>query len=238
MSDTAKYARMTQASLGANSWWTIPGSTQRIPYIEIFSGPPAVAAEMAWSSADKEPEIFDVLKKCERVLIYKDVYHANGTISFTPSSPDYILRSACSEAAAVDVDPRWEPFGWCDGSIPAIDFSHGYEIDDDITGPKPPSHDSAILDWQDGDFSTNDLGQLSASKVSSGFKYSTGHADNGFIDWEYIPNGRKFDLIITARFYKYKHYKYDAAAEGSGFDKMVLHDTGFAGIYGDCHVLF
>lgn len=238
LTDVAWYARRTQASMGANSWWTIPGSTTRIPYIEIFDSPPAIAEEMAWHSQDTEPEIFDVLKKCERILIYKNLYHVNGTIVWAPSPayPNYVLRSACSDGNGNTLDPRWEPFGmgWAD-ILGQNDFSSGYEIDNDQDGPRAPAHESPLTDWADGDFDTADIDKISASKISSGFVYS---ANREFFTWESIENERPFDLIVLARFYKYKWYKYDSSAPGEGMEKMVLWDEGFAGAYGECTIQF
>ena len=236
MSDTAKWA----APDTDPPTWAEPTAGVSLAQLVIFSSPVTIQATMNWTVADGiANEVFDIKRKCSRVLCYKDCTHTNGTISFAPSSPSAILRPnvAGSGTAVVTVDPRWEPFGWAD----QLTYSVGYQLDSDGALNEPPEHTSDVTSWQENNFATGDLSYLSATKISDGFKYSSGHSDNGFYTWQYIEDGQPFDLIIEASFYRYKRYQYDSEAAGSGMEKMVPHPTdpsGFAGIYGTCHVLF
>lgn len=173
-----------------------------------------------------------------------------------------------------NIDNRWQPFGWTDAvdyesqSTPALsptdfgtvngDRRAGWQVDTSISGRKsirPPSHASAIDDWDDCNFSTSDLTRqkVSAARLFSMMMYnaqplarmagpafttmSGGHAR--------IPAGRKFDLIVFASFYRYKlwkwkdesHYNEDTEELESEWEDITPADN-FAGTYGKAYAIY
>ena len=237
MSDIATWWYPISPNDRANQIWNEPVAGVRFPDIVFFysATTPEIAAEMDWGG---NPEMSDSIvrlkRKCSRVLCYKDVIWESGSLSFNPLTPFAVLRRAAKESNWNTVDIRFEPFGWAE----ALDFSCGYELDETLSiCPEPPPHESDVLATQSADFDVVDLGHLSAARITDGLKYIAPHADADFSPDD-IAEGRKLDLIIEADFIHYKWWQYDSGAAGSGMDKMVLQDSGFAGIYGKCHVIF
>ena len=220
-------------------------SSESIANLDYYDNPSAVssAGVVTWTlHEDVDNTRIDIRRKCGRVLCYKGITHTDGALNFTPTAPFAVLREISRAALTAEgnkggftVDTRFEPFAWADSlGYGVSDDAPAYEMDETYATPTPPAFSSSVASHKERDFTVEDLAKIAPSRLSAMFRYACEPA-NTFHNWNNlsIPNGRTFDLIIEAEFYRAIFYNYDRTHEVWEKSPPI-----FAGAYGVAHVLF